>query len=70
MVMNEAHASPYAGHRGIMSTTQALERYFSWPTLRKDIDKYVRDCDICQKVKYDRHIVSGPLQPLPIPSSL
>ena len=27
-VMDEAHASPYAGHRGIMPTTQALERYF------------------------------------------
>ena len=30
-VMCEAHAPPYAGHRGILPTTQALERYFFWP---------------------------------------
>ena len=69
-VMNEVHSLPYAGHRGIMSTThQALERYFFWPTMRTDIEKYVRECDICQKVKYDRRKVSRHLQPLPIPSS-
>ena len=27
-VMSETHAPPYAGHRGIMSTLTALERYF------------------------------------------
>ncbi len=66
-VMEEAHASPYAGHRGITPTTQALERYFYWPTLRTDIEKYVRECIVCQKVKYDRHKVAGLLQPLPVP---
>ena len=66
-VMDEAHASPYAGHRGIFATTNALERYFFWPTLRADIEKHVRECLVCQKVKYDRHKVYGQLQPLPVP---
>ena len=52
-VLEEAHASPYAGHRGIMATTNALERYFFWPTLRADIERYIRECLVCQKVKYD-----------------
>ena len=68
-VMDEAHASPYAGHRGIMPTTQALERYFYWPSMRTDIERYVRECLICQKVKYDRHKTPGLLQPLPIPEA-
>ena len=29
-VLEEAHASPYAGHRGIVPITNALERYFFW----------------------------------------
>ena len=66
-VMDEAHASSYAGHREIIPTTQALERYFFWPTLRTDIEKYVRECLVCQKVKYDRHKVYGMLKPLPVP---
>ena len=64
--MDEAHASPYASHQGIFATTNALERYFFWPTLRVDIEKHVRECLVCQKVKYDRHKVYGQLQPLPV----
>ena len=30
-IMEECHAPPYARHRGIASTTQALERYFFSP---------------------------------------
>ncbi|MCO5578142.1 hypothetical protein L7F22_031980 [Adiantum nelumboides] len=66
-IMDKARASPYAGHRGILTTTQALERYFFWPTLKADIEKYVRECLVCQKVKYDRHKTVELLQPLPVP---
>ena len=68
-VMSESHAPPYAGHRGIMSTTSALEGYFYWPSLRADIEKYVRECLVCQKVKFDRHKTLGLLHPLPIPDA-
>ena len=30
-VMYESHSLPYAGHRGILATTQAIETYFYWP---------------------------------------
>ena len=67
--MDEAHASPYPKHRGIVATTSALERYFFWPTLRADIESYICECTVCQKVKYDRHKVYGKLQPLPVPNA-
>lgn len=42
-VMDECHAPPYVGHRGIFATTtQAIEKYFFWPAMYKDIDEYVR----------------------------
>ena len=47
--MEEAHASPYASHRGILATTIALEKYFFWPTLKTDIDKYVCECVVYTK---------------------
>ncbi|MCO5606721.1 hypothetical protein L7F22_060911 [Adiantum nelumboides] len=65
-VMYESHAPPYAGHRGIQATMNAIETYFFWPTMKKDIQEYVSQCIICQKVKYDRGKQPGLLQPLPI----
>lgn len=68
-VMNESHAPPYAGHRGIQATTSAIETYFYWPSMKKDIQAYVLQCLTCQKVKYDRGKQPGLLQPLPIPNA-
>ena len=40
-VMYESHVSHYVGHRGIQATTQAIETYFYWPNMRKDIHTYI-----------------------------
>ncbi|MCO5593692.1 hypothetical protein L7F22_047709 [Adiantum nelumboides] len=53
-VMKESHVPPYAGHRGIDATVKAVETFFYWPTLRRDVDVFVRECITCQKVKFDR----------------
>ncbi|MCO5608666.1 hypothetical protein L7F22_062880 [Adiantum nelumboides] len=68
-VMYESHAPPYAGHRGIQSTLRAIETYFYWPTMKRDILDYVSKCVVCQKTKFDRGKQPGLLQPLPIPNS-
>lgn len=65
-VLTESHSPPYAGHRGIDATVKAIEHYFDWPTLRKDVEEFVRTCIICQKAKYERQKPAGLLQPLPI----
>ena len=53
-VLTESHASPYVGHRGIDSIVKVVEHYFYWPSLRKDVEEFVRACLICQKTKYDK----------------
>ncbi|MCO5607614.1 hypothetical protein L7F22_061811 [Adiantum nelumboides] len=68
-VMYESHAPPYAGHRGIQSTLKAIETYFYWPTMKRDIPDYVSKCVVCQKTKFDRGKQPGLLQPLPIADS-
>ncbi|MCO5555239.1 hypothetical protein L7F22_008783 [Adiantum nelumboides] len=66
-VMEESHVPPYARHRGIDATVKAIETFIYWPALRRDVDAFVRECIICQKVKFDRQKAPGLLQPLPIP---
>ena len=67
--MYESHAPPYAGHRGIQPTLRAVEMYFYWPTMKRDINDYVSQCIVFQKTKFDRGKQPGLLQPLPIPNS-
>ena len=40
-VMLESHAPPYVGHRGIQATTNAIETYFYWSSMKHDIKEYV-----------------------------
>ena len=67
-VFIESHAPPYAMHRGIDATQKAVETFFYWTTLRRDVDTFVRTCITCQKVKFDRQKAPGLLQPLPVPN--
>ena len=46
-LMNESHVPPYAGHRGIQATTEAIKNYFCWLSMRKDIHAYVEQCIVC-----------------------
>ena len=40
-VMQESHEPPYAGHRGTQATVQAMEIYFYWPGMQRDIQEYI-----------------------------
>ena len=37
----ELHTQPYAGHRRKAGTLSVLERHFYWPTLQRDLYKFV-----------------------------
>ena len=67
-VLEERYMPWYAHHRGIEATVKAVEKYFYQASLRQDVDKFVKVCLICQKVKYDRQKTPGSLQPLQIPN--
>jgi hypothetical protein len=47
---------------------QNLRQNFWWTRMKREIAKYVSECDTCQRVKASHLKVSGTLQPLPIPS--
>ncbi|ETN72937.1 hypothetical protein NECAME_18601, partial [Necator americanus] len=61
------HDSPAAGHPGRSKTIELLQRQYYWPNMRKDVERYIRNCHACQRSRTSRHAPYGILRPLPIP---
>jgi len=66
-IMKYVHASPLAGHIGYDKTIHRARRDFFWLGMKADLRAYVRECDVCQKVKAENVSPAGLLQPLPVP---
>ena len=64
--MYEYHDAPVNVHRGHEKTYPTVSREFYWPRQYQFARKYVRDCEVCQRVK-SYPSFSAPLQPLPVP---
>ena len=48
-VMSIAHDTITGGHLGIKKTRDKIMSDFYWPGIYKDVARYCRSCDICQK---------------------
>ena len=48
-IMKMNHDDPYGGHFGVARTTELIHRKYYWPSVGRDIKKYVSTCDVCQK---------------------
>ena len=62
------HDNPLAGHFGINKTRELVGRKGYWPSFRKDVEAYVKGCDVCLSSKTVRHKPYGDLQALPVPT--
>ena len=67
-ILDEAHLSKFSIHLGSTKMYQDLRQIFWWTRMKREIAKYVAECDTCQRVKASHLKVAGTLQPLPIPS--
>jgi hypothetical protein len=45
-----------------------LRSLYWWTRMKREIAKYISECDTCQRVKASHLKVADTLQPLPIPS--
>ncbi|WVZ80294.1 hypothetical protein U9M48_027784, partial [Paspalum notatum var. saurae] len=52
-ILNEAHASMFTMHPGSNKMYQDLKQKFWWTHMKREIAKYVSECDVCQRVKAD-----------------
>jgi len=55
------------GHPGRAKTLELLARKYYWPSKRKDVDRFVRNCHVCRRTKSTRHAPYGVLKPLSVP---
>ncbi|GJE92037.1 polyprotein [Phanerochaete sordida] len=65
-VISAAHTT--IGHFGSRKTSEYVRRWYWWPTLGRDIDKFCASCGICQTVKPSTQMPAGLLHSLPVPT--
>lgn len=68
--LHEFHSSLCGGHSRYIRTYKRITSVFYWEGKKIDIKRYVRECEICQRMKYEATTPMGLLQPLPIPSKI
>jgi len=66
MIIAQAHQ--ILGHLGAQRTADYVCRWYWWPKLGREIDKYCRSCAICQAMKTNNQRPKGLLHSMPIPT--
>jgi hypothetical protein len=56
------------GHFGARKTIEYIRRFYWWPSLTKDTEKYCVSCGVCQTIKSSPLRPQGLLHTLPIPT--
>ncbi|WVZ81406.1 hypothetical protein U9M48_028786 [Paspalum notatum var. saurae] len=67
-ILDEAHTSVLTMHPCSNKMYQDLKQKFWWTRMKREIAKYVSECDVCKRVKANHLKPGGMLQPLNIPA--
>ncbi len=66
-LLGSVHEIPGSGHPGSRRTLSLLQARYWWPSMTRDVIRYVRSCSVCAMSKTPRHLPVGKLLPLPVP---
>ena len=58
-IFDEAHLSKFSIHPGSTKMYQDPKQNFWWTRMKREIAKYVSECDVCQRVKASHLKVAG-----------
>ena len=67
LILKEAHDTPLSIHPGSTKMYRDLRQRFWWTRMKRDIARYVAECDVCCRIKAEHQRPAGTLKPLPIP---
>ena len=56
------HDVPASGHGGKWKTVELVTRNYWWPRVTRDVEKYVEECDLCQRIKNTTEEPAGKLK--------
>jgi hypothetical protein len=66
IILKQAHETPYSIHPGSTKMYMDLKEMFWWNNMKREIAKYVSECNTCQRVKAEHQNHAGLLKPLDI----
>lgn len=69
-IIAKIHENILNGHPGRETTFALLQREFYWPGYSRDVERYVRNCQVCGRTKAWKDKKHGLLQPLPVPARI
>jgi len=61
-LFREMHDNPLGGHLGMNRTYYRMKLFITWPGMKKDLEEYVRECEICQKNKITQNETKLPVK--------
>jgi hypothetical protein len=67
-ILDEAHLSKFSMHPRSTKMYHDLKPLYWWTRMKREIARYVSECDTCQRIKASHLKSAGALQPLSIPS--
>ena len=53
-ILAEFHVAPFGGHQGVNRTYNRIKSYHKWHKMYRDIKRYVKACETCQKNKVSK----------------
>jgi len=59
-----------AGHEGRWKTVELVTRNYWWPGVTRDVGKYVKGCDLCQRMKNRTEELAGKLKLSEVPQKM
>ena len=65
-VLSLAHAGLFGGHMGMGTTQNRVGREFTWPGVGKDVERFCRSCDRCQRMAPKSEQRPVPLGEVPV----
>lgn len=65
-LIKEKHSGGIRGNFGAEKTYEQLNRFYFWPKMRSEVERYMKNCKVCQYAK-GRSQNIGLYVPLPIP---
>jgi hypothetical protein len=66
-ILKAHHDSPLVGHPGRWKTLELVTRNYWWPGVSRYVSKYVKGCDLCNRMKIFPTAPPGKLTPNAIP---
>ncbi|XP_077559123.1 uncharacterized protein LOC144174347 [Haemaphysalis longicornis] len=61
-----AHGNSWSGHLGIRKTKDRLLQEYYWPGCFRDVENFVRTCDVCQRVGKPGDKTKAPMKLVPV----